>query len=236
MAQALFVRSNKGNGTTYKGELGVDTGNIRAQDVQAFVAMSIDDSFRLMPQNMGISSGTFMYKSALTPSSTTDYGSQSTAALRLALLLMNIKANTTTFCISGASNWEYGWNPDGFIGHAFAMASGYSSQVSSLTPLDTLPENPVNGGLYFLHNGLISGMQGDRICLYNGSWTIIYDHTSISTYLDRTYITSYMTVIGAVADLTKQQITGEGNISSSLRSAALGTTRKYYLKINGNEV
>ena len=236
MDEALFIRSNKGNGTTYKGELGVDTGYIRSQDVQEFVAMSINDSFRLMPQNTGISSGTFMYKSSPTPTSTTDYGSQSTAALRLALLLMNIKNNTSTFCISGPGSWEYGMNPDGFIGYTFAMASGYSSQVSSLTPLDTLPENPVNGGLYFLQNGLVSGMQGDGICLYNGSWTIIYNHTDISTYFVRTYITTYMTVIGTVSDLTKQKISGDGNISNSLRSATLNTNRKYYLKINGLEV
>ena len=236
MDNALFIRSNKGNGTSYKGELGVDTGYIRSQDVQAFIAMSINDSFRLMPQNTGISSGTFMYKSSLTPNSTTDYGSQSTAALRLALLLMNIKNNTTTFCISGTSAWEYGWNPSDMLGYAFKMESGYSSQVSSLTPLNTLPENPVNGGLYFLQNGLVSGMQGDRICLYNGSWTVIFNHTDISNYFNRTYITTYMTVIGTISDLTKQKISGEGNISDSLRSATLGTTRKYYLKINGNEV
>ena len=236
MAQALFIRSNKGNGTTYKGELGVSSGNIRGQDVQAFAAMSINDSFRLMPQNTGIDSGTFMYKSNPTPSNTTDYGSQSTAALRLALLLMNIKTNTSTFCISGASNWEYGWNAVDFIGYAFAMASGYSSQITSLIPLDTLPANPVNGGLYLLQNGLVSGMHADSICVYNGSWTVIHDYDNISTYFNRTYITSYMTVIGTVSDLLKQEIKGEGNISSSLRSATLGTTRKYYLKINGNEV
>lgn len=236
MANAIFVRSNKGNGTTYKGELGVDTGNIRAQDVQAFVAMSINDSFRLMPQNTGISSGTFMYKSSPTPQSTTDYGSQSTAALRLALLLMTLKTNTTSICISGPSNWEYGLGSNGFIGYTFEMATGYSSQITSLTPLDTLPENPVNGGLYFLQNGLVSGMHADSICLYNGSWVVIHDYDSISTYFVRTYITTYMTVIGTVSDLTKQSITGDSVLSESLRTTQVQTNRKYYLKINGNEV
>jgi len=233
---ACFVRSDAGNGKPYKGELGVDTGNIRAEDIIAFCAMSVDDSFRFMPQNGPIFSGRFAYKSSNTPSNVTDYGSKNTAALRLANLLKDIKSYTSALCTTGPSSWEYGWNASDIIGHVFKMQSGYTSQISSLTPIDTLPTNPINGGFYFIKGGTISGDNDDNVYYYNGSWQKVYNYTTLSSMIDNssTY-GDYMTEIGTSDDLVKQKISGEGVISNTLRSATTGN-RKYYLKINGNEV
>lgn len=236
MDNAIFVRSNKGNGTDYQGNWGATGRDINAADVISFVSMDINDSFRLLQNNTGITPGTFMYKSSPTPNSTTDYGSQSTAALRLALLLKDIHDNTSTFCTSGSPNWEYGMNSGDFLGHEFKMNTGYSSQITSLTPIDTLPASPVSNGFYFIKAGTISGDNQDSVYLYNGNWTKIYDYTDIKNYFIIASITSFMTVIGVVADLTKTEITGEGYISNTLRTTQVQTNRKYYLKINGNEV
>lgn len=233
----LFVRSNKGNGTDYKGELGVNTGDIQAEDIAIFVAMKVNDSFRFMPQNGPIFSGKYAYKSSNTPSNVTDYGSKNTAALRLANLLKDIKSYTTALCTSGPSGWEYGWNPSDIIGHVFKMQSGYTSQISSLTPIDTLPTDPINGGFYFIKGGTISGDNDDNVYYYNGSWQRVYDYTTLSSMIDNsgTY-GDYMTEIGSNSDLAKQKISGEDVITSTLRSATTYNNRKYYLKINGNEV
>ena len=233
---ACYIRSGAGNGKPYKGELGVDTGNIRAEDIIAFCAMSVDDSFRFMPQNGPIFSGRFAYKSSNTPSNVTDYGSKNTAALRLANLLKDIKSYTAALCTSGPSSWEYGWNASDIIGHIFKMQSGYTSQISSLTPIDTLPTNPINGGFYFIKGGTISGDNDDNVYYYDGSWQKVYNYTTLSSMIDNsgTY-GDYMTEIGTSDDLVKQKISGEGVISNTLRSATTGN-RKYYLKINGNEV
>ena len=67
----------------------------------------------------------------------------------------------------------------------------------------------------------------------NNDWKYISD---LTTVLNVEYLDTYMTNIGSVADLTKQKITGEGNVSNTLRTTALSTDRKYYLKINGFEV
>lgn len=234
---ACYIRSSAGNGTTYKGELGVDSGNIRAEDIAVFCAMSINDSFRFMPQNGPILSGRFAYKSSNTPSNVTDYGSKNTAALRLANLLKDIKSYTTALCTTGPSNWEYGWNASDIIGHKFKMQSGYTSQISSLTPIDTLPANPVNGGFYFIKGGTISGDNDDNVYYYNGSWQKVYNYTDLSSMIDNsgTY-GDYMTEIGTNNDLVKQKISAEGEISNTLRTATIYNNRKYYLKINGNEV
>ena len=233
---ALFVRSNKGNGTDYKGELGVNSGSIRAEDIAAFCAMSENDSFRFMPQNGPLSSGNYAYKSSPTPSNVTDYASKDTAVLRLANLLKDIKSYTTALCVSGPSSWEYGWNGSDVIGHIFKMQSGYTSQISSLTPIDTLPTNPINGGFYFIKGGTISGDNDDNVYYYDGSWQKVYNYTTLSSMIDNsgTY-GDYMTEIGNNSALVKQKISGEGVISNTLRSATTGN-RKYYLKINGNEV
>ena len=234
---ACYIRSNAGNGKTYKGELGVNTGDIRAEDIIAFCAMLVDDSFRFMPQNGPIFSGRFAYKSSNTPSDVTDYGSKNTAALRLANLLKDIKSYTSALCTSGPSSWEYGWNASDIIGHVFKMQSGYTSQISSLTPIDTLPTNPINGGFYFIKGGTISGDNDDNVYYYDGSWKKVYNYTTLSSMIDNsgTY-GDYMTEIGTSDDLVKQKISGEGNISTTIRSATTYNDRKYYLKINGNEV
>lgn len=233
---ACFVRSDASNGKPYKGELGVDTSNIRAEDIIAFCAMSVDDSFRFMPQNGPIFSGRFAYKSSNTPSNVTDYGSKNTAALRLANLLKDIKSYTSALCTTGPSSWEYGWNAFDIIGHVFKMQSGYTSQISSLTPIDTLPTNPINGGFYFIKGGTISGDNDDNVYYYDGSWQKVYNYTTLSSMIDNSVTYGdYMTEIGTSDDLVKQKISGEGVISNTLRSATTGN-RKYYLKINGNEV
>lgn len=236
LSNSIYVRSNIGLGTVYKGEFGSSQTSLREQDIKAFIDMSINDSFRLMSQNTGINVGSFTYKSSDTPENTTDYGSQTTATLRLALLLMDINLNDETFCVTGPANWEYGCNPADIYGYNFSMATGYSSQVTSLTPLDILPETPVNSGFYFLKNGLVSGMTSDSICLYNnGSWTIIYNYTDLKPYFDRTFITTYMTVIGVVDDLYKQHISDANYISNELRTTPIATpSRKYYLKLNNS--
>ena len=236
ISNSVCVRSNAGVGTTYKGELGSSTSSLRQQDVNDFINMSINDSFRLMSMNTGLSIGTLLYKSDNITDNTTDYGGQSSAALRLALLLMHINENDTTICSSAAANWEYGLNPADFLGHVFKMATGYSSQVTSLTPLDALPDSLVDNGLYFLKNGLISGLNSDSICLYkNGAWTIIYNYTDVNSYFNRTYITTYMTTIGSISDLYKQQISSEYSVSNTLRTAVIATpSRKYYLKLNNS--
>lgn len=134
------------------------------------------------------------------------------------------------------------WYDNTVVGQIFILATGYTSKVTSLTPLSSLPDNPQNGEIYFLAAGLITGDYSWTDCCYaynNGTWSPIVQATW-KTYITLKSISTWLTRVGNNADLIDSQYGGgawDNNYQSNgLRSAATETDQKFYLEINGTEV
>lgn len=120
------------------------------------------------------------------------------------------------------------------ISDSIAVKSGYRSKVTSTTPLSTLPSSPVNGDLYYL-SGSIGAAIGHQTAVFaynDGNYTQIYME-NLSTYLDIIGLSTLLTKIGNNSDLVEyiQDTKGDESFLNSNTD-----NRKYYLKINGNEV
>lgn len=121
------------------------------------------------------------------------------------------------------------------IGWKFKLKAGYTNLVSSLVPVSE-PSTPINKGVYYLVAGEWSsgGYRNEGIYVYdNGNWTAIYDYSTLSTVLDFGTIKEWMTFVGQ-----QSQLATDIGIALDVNfiTAQDNTTRKYYLKINGNEV
>jgi len=134
------------------------------------------------------------------------------------------------------------WNSSGsriYLGDKFTLKSGYSSKVTSMTPLTSLPSNPQNGEIYFIAAGVISGSYSWTDCCYvysNGNWTAVVDDWY--NYFDLIGISTWLEKRGRNQDLTSETY-DSNRISASLRDNTtypIQTGRKYYLEINGKEV
>lgn len=129
------------------------------------------------------------------------------------------------------------------IGYKFSLKSGYTSKVTSDTPLTSLVQNPNDKEIYFYKAGVVSGDSyswTDCCFVYeNGGWHSI-NPDNWTTYIEKSSIASWLTRVGNNSDLTDPQYGGgEWNNtyqSDGLRSATTQTNQKFYLEINGTEV
>jgi hypothetical protein len=134
-------------------------------------------------------------------------------------------------CVDG--NFWYGSH----FGDVFSLKSGYTSKVESLTPLTTIPSNPQNGEIYFIAQGVISGHTYSWTdCCYvynNGAWDGIGDFNAVTSYVNVGNLSTTLTDLGTNQQLMKQEIdTGLYGFFTN----GTQTDKKYYLKINGQEV
>ena len=67
----------------------------------------------------------------------------------------------------------------------------------------------------------------------DGNWTGIYDYSGLSTVFNFGTIKDWMTFVGQQSQLATDIGTA---LDVNFITAQDSTTRKYYLKINGNEV
>lgn len=128
--------------------------------------------------------------------------------------------------ISGGSFW-YG----NYIGYTVSLKDGYKSGVTSMTPLTERPANPEEKTLYYL-TASASGYHMSIVCVYeNGNYTVI-DNTNITTYFDYEALSSALTYIGT----NQQLLEALYNADTTFLNATVNTDKKFYLKLNGNEV
>lgn len=234
MDNALFIRSAAGNGTNYRGIVGNDStyAEITKNDIITWLGFSVNDSYRWSIggyQNLTWKDYYYKSKSSAGMTQTDLVTGLNNDAEKIATLMMAVKTSgSKTIGIDGPSYW---FNIS-VIGRIFSLKSGFTVHINNLTPVSPSSITPQEGDIYYLSGE--APVYNAGVYLYtNNEWKYISD---LNTVLNIEYLDTYMTDIGAVSDLTKQKITGEGNISDTLRSATLGTNRKYYLKINGNEV
>lgn len=142
-------------------------------------------------------------------------------------------------------------------GYVMTLKSGYTydfnTNDSGYTPSELTTSKVQTGCMYYMNTGGTpaagSVYENPGILLWNGS---SFEAVAYTTY-DGSYISyfDYITLVDALtvvsfgdaishigtADLLVENTSysGEGVISNTLRSATIGN-RKYYLKINGNEV
>ena len=234
MDNALFVRSNKGNGTEYQGVLGNESTytEITKNDIVTWLGYSVNDSYRWSIGGYPNLTWTdYYYKSTSTVGMTqTDLVTGlSSDAEKIATLLMAVKTSgSKTIGVDGPSYWF----SISVIGRIFSLKSGFTVHINNLTPVRPSSITPQEGDIYYLASE--APIYNAGVYLYtNNDWKYISD---LTTVLNTEYLDTYMTHIGSVADLTKQKFSGDGVISETLRTTQVQTNRKYYLKINGNEV
>ena len=239
---ACYIRSSAGNGKTYKGEIGDSStySTISKTDIQTWIGLSTNDSYWWHVGGYhNLARDYFYYKNANPTISQIDMATDlSNDTQKLVALFRGIK-NNKGIVIDGPQYW-YGIN-EPYTGLIFELKSGYRVRLDTDTQYDenTLPSDATTNDIFLIANGAFGLWNNNgtvAICTNNGGTITMTAISDVKTVADISYIDTYMTEIGSVGSLQKQKISGDGVISSTLRSATLGTTRKYYLKINGNEV
>ena len=143
-------------------------------------------------------------------------------------------------------------------GYVMTLKSGYSydfnTNDSGYAPSELTTSKVQTGCMYYMNTGgtpaagstylnpgilLWNGSSFEAVAYttYDGNYINYFDYITLSDALTVVSFGDAISHIGS-ADLLVEKTSyyGDGVISSTLRSATLGTTRKYYLKINGNEV
>lgn len=137
-------------------------------------------------------------------------------------------------CVKG----DIGWFPEGHIGIGwkFKLHNGYTSQVESMTPISEPPASPIANGIYYIASGPWGpgGWSNEGVYVYeNSTWNSIYNATTMTGRIDYSTIKDWMTFVGQQSQLATDIGTA---LDVNFITAQDSTTRKYYLKINGNEV
>ena len=236
MTQAqIYRRTNVGAGWNFDGIVG-DPANyhtITSNDLQAVLEKEEHSDFIWYVDGVsGMNRGDIWGKPDdwVTPTlvdiSEMHDESQKTAAI---LVELN-KASVSVVMISNGNLW-YGL---GIVGTSISLNSNYKSSVTSTTPLTTLPSNPQNNELYYL-NGSIGQPVGYNTGVYvykNGSYIQITNN-NFSEYFISESLSNVLEYIGTNSDLLEAVSNTKGD-ETFLNANT--DNRKYYLKINGNEV
>ena len=146
----------------------------------------------------------------------------------LASIILTLK-NGPAVLESDPSWWFTSTTP---LGSLFKLKDGYSVGFSSDTPSTSYPSDPQENTFYYLN---ISGLQNPpSVYLYkNNTYTFVnkWGGADVLNYLDTI---SPANIAENVLLSTHIQEGSPFTREASLANATLQTTRKYYLKINGN--
>lgn len=127
------------------------------------------------------------------------------------------------------SNGQIWYSSD--IGYTISLKAGYRSGVTSMTPLTAKPTNPVEKTLYYLIASE-AGYYMNIVCVYeNGNYTVI-DDRNITNYFNYESLSSSLEKIGTNQELLEALY----NADYTFLNATVNTDKKFYLKLNGNEV
>ena len=127
------------------------------------------------------------------------------------------------------SNGQIWYSSD--IGYTLSLKAGYKSAVTSMTPLTAKPTNPVDKTLYYLISSE-AGYHMNIVCVYeNGNYTVI-DDRNITNYFNYESLSTKLEKIGTNQLLLEALYNGD----TTFLNATVNTDKKFYLKLNGNEV
>ena len=237
-----YVRSNFDTGYTFTGMIG-DVDNFRDitdADVLAVLGRPDNSDFIWYIGNeTGMTRGDIYGKGSNWPSTvnTFDFSDDPNDWIgNLAILFKAIYDFNNTNILAKSGYLQY----DIKRGAVVSIQTNYSSQVTSLTPLNssTLPPaaDRVTDGIYYLDSNAESGIHNKGLFHWDGSsWTNITSN-NLPTYLSWGSLSLWLTRLGSNSDMINVQYFDNGYQSDGLRSATTVTGREYYLEINGNEV
>ena len=236
--QKIYVRSNKGNGTIYKGILGNSStySNITKTDVLAWLAFDSNSSFQWDIGNYhNLNFGYFYYKTNKPTLQQIDLTTGlNNNTEKLVALFRSIK-NNNGIVIDGPQYW-YGISAP-LCGIIFNLKSGYNVRLNDDTQYTetTLPSDAATGDIFLVANGSWSLWDNNgTVAVYNKDNSTMTAITDLTTYTSQTYLDAYMSEIGSVNDLIKQKITSN---DYTFASTPLETPGKhFYLKLNNIEV
>jgi hypothetical protein len=232
----IYRRTSVGSGWTFSGIVGDPTGHhtITSTDLTAVINKPHNGDFIWYVDGVsGMNRGDVWGKPIgwVTPT-LADLSDYSGDRERLASILMSLTSSNSKVMISNGQLFY-----TSYIGSTFSLKSGYTSKVSSTTPLTSLPSNPNNGDIYYL-SGSIGQVVGhnDGIFAWNGSsYDVVAQYTGeyLTKYFNIDGLSSMLEYIGTNSDLLEAVSNTKGD-ETFLNANT--DNRKYYLKINGNEV
>lgn len=241
----IYMRSTVGANLTFSGVVGnpANPSTLTAADMSNLLNKPYQSAFMWYVYNYtGMSSGDIYQKTTNFNANNTDLfefsnGNYNAGYTDIAKLMITFNNGKNPLCSAGDL-----FSSGEILGRILSLASGYTSQVTSDTPLSSIPQNPSDGDIYFLQSGVISGSYSWTDCCYaysNGSWTAI-SPDSWRNYIQMAGIDTWLTRVGSNSDLTDPQYGGgewDGNYQSDgLRTSTVYTDKKHYLVINGDEV
>jgi hypothetical protein len=230
----VYRRTDVGEGWTFTGIIGDpnNTHTITAEDLQAIISKPPNADFIwYVDQVPNMIRGDIWGKPStwVTPT-LVDISEYNDETMKLAAILVKLADSTiSSVMISGGNLYWGSYN----VGDIISLKQGYSSKVSSMTPLTSLPSNPNNDELYYLDGqiGQAVGYQTAIFAYNNGSYTQI-TFNNFTTYFTITGLSTKLEKIGT----NQQLLEALYNADTTFLNATVNTDKKFYLKLNGNEV
>ena len=235
----LYKRTNVGSSYTFSGIVGNQTEynhDLSKEDMIKLIGLPYNSMFVWCVTNIqGITNNNIYAKVEDTwnaPTVTYDGpdGTNNTDLLPGLVALYAANQGTTgnnlALCLSGVA-YQHQYK----AGSTIKLVSGVRNFVSSTTPETTLPANPQNGDVHYFAEG-VYGNAG--IYVYDGNgWFApnMYYRSPLENGSES--IADWLTLVGTTEDF----LTKVGSVPDvNFLAADENTSRKYYLKINGNEV
>lgn len=204
------------------------------EDKLYMLSMNVDDSFMYLGYNSTswnpvLTQNHFYRRKSNTYANTTEVNITSgDDHYKAAKLFGNIKKYTTVLQNGYLTN---GFNYDGSIAE---MATGYTSYIDVDTndepiALTSLPSDPQDG-LYYIDASVLASNTNEFVVYHNNAWDRVGQY-----YMDQNKIANYVNYPDWwYADF--EDLNVNYTIADGFNSITLSTDKKFYLKINGNEV
>ena len=224
----VYRRTNVGEGWIFTGIIG-DPNNqhtITADDLQAIISKPPNADFIwYVDQVPNMTRGEIWGKPLnwVTPT-LVDISTYDEQQFKLAFILKALNTNSEAMII-GSLFW------DNKTGKTYKLNTGYISDVTSMTPLDSYPSNPQDKHIYFLSKNASSDWE-DAVFVYENSTYTKIGSDNMNTYFSYEELSTKLEKIGT----NQQLLESLYNADYTFLNATINTDKKFYLKLNGNEV
>ena len=226
----VYRRTNVGEKWTFTGIIG-DPDNVHtitAEDLRAIISKPPNADFIwYVDQVPNMNRGEIWGKPStwITPTlvDISTYGEQQ-QQLKLAFILKALNTNSEAMLIGSLF-----WNNK--TGQTYELKTGYISDVTSTTPLTAYPANPQDKHIYFLSSNATSHWE-DAVWVYENSTYTKIGRDEMNTYFQYEELSTKLEKIGTKQDLLEALY----NADYTFLNATVNTDKKFYLKLNGNEV
>ncbi len=226
-----YVRSGVGQTYTFTGIIGDPTSHhnpVTGSNIVGIMNRPMDTEFIwYCHQQNGMQFGQIWAKTV----NTTSWTSVNNSAQNYEVCEVLHALNTALVAVT--LNNCYGWFTNG---DKVELKSGYTSQVTSDTPLSSMP--PVSD---LVANGLYCVMYNGNPCavIFDGtSYTYLTQKSDLLNYITITELYNWLDYVCDNSDLLSNHFT-DSSIVDAVRDNTtypVYNTKKYYLEINGNEV